>query len=171
MNKLNLKVTPQFPPPTWNPWNGSSGNCRHTNTSWNQKSNQMNNKSAPRLDRLFSSLASTGKTSNWIDQRGRYSREQNSSRLNSRSSKDENKTQQKMMNHKDSSLPRKRKNKFPVAVPWISPMSNPWRFPRSPAPTRTELEYVLWKMKNFSGRRNGRAPIWRWRIRSISVCL
>jgi hypothetical protein len=69
---------------------------------------------------------------------------------------------------KDAPLPWKRKNKFPVAVPWISPTSNPWRFPRSLAPNRTESECLLWKMKNFSGRRNWQAPIWRRRIQSIS---
>jgi hypothetical protein len=28
-------------------------------------------------------------------------------------------------------------------VPWISPMSNSWHFPRSPAPNRTESEFQL----------------------------
>jgi hypothetical protein len=28
-------------------------------------------------------------------------------------------------------------------VPWISPMSNSWHFPRSPAPNRTESECIL----------------------------
>jgi hypothetical protein len=53
-------------------------------------------------------------------------------------------------------------------VPWISPLLNSWRFPRSPTPTRTELECLGLKMLNFSWRRNGRAPIWRRRIQSIS---
>jgi hypothetical protein len=53
-------------------------------------------------------------------------------------------------------------------VPWICPKSSPWRFPRSPPPIRTELELQVWKTKNCAGRRNGRAPIWRRRIRSIS---
>ncbi len=48
------------------------------------------------------------------------------------------------------------------------PMSNSWHFPRSPAPTRTESEFLFCQMKNFSGRRNGRASIWRRHIQSIS---
>jgi hypothetical protein len=52
--------------------------------------------------------------------------------------------------------------------PWISLTSNPWHFPRSPTPNRTESEFQLCQMKNFSERRNGRVPIWRRRIRSIS---
>jgi hypothetical protein len=47
------------------------------------------------------------------------------------------------MKNKDAPLPWKRKNKFPVAVPWISPSSNPWHFPRSLAPTRTESEFLF----------------------------
>jgi hypothetical protein len=44
-------------------------------------------------------------------------------------------------------------------VPWISPMSNSWRFPRLPPPHRTESEFFLFEIEDFSGRRNGRAPI------------
>ncbi len=64
-----------------------------------------------------------------------------------------------------------RRNKFPVAVPWVSPTLNSWRCHRSPTPNRTELEFLLCWTKNCAGRRNGRAPIWRRRIRSIFVSL
>ncbi len=64
--KLNLKGTPQCPPPTSNPWNGSSPKCRQTKTRMNQKYNL----SSPRRDRLFSGLASTGGSTDYIDQRG-----------------------------------------------------------------------------------------------------
>jgi hypothetical protein len=45
------------------------------------------------------------------------------------------------MKNKDAPVPWKRRNKFLVAVPWISLTSNPWHSPRSPAPTGTESEY------------------------------
>ncbi len=158
--KLNLKGTPQFPPPTWNPWNGCSGHC------WCQtKTSHQNKKSPPKVDLLFSCWASTGELSYNIDKRGRYSLEPYSPRFDSRSKK--NKKTNKMK-YKDSPVPWKRKNKFPVSMPWIFPMSSPWRFPRLTPPNRTEPELIVWKMKNFFGRRNGRALIWRRRIRSIS---
>jgi hypothetical protein len=64
-----------------------------------------------------------------------------------------------------------RKNKFPSAVPWISPTPNPWRFHRLPPPNQTELEYLLSWINYSAGHRNGRVLIWRRRIRSIFVCL
>ncbi len=134
--KLNLKVTRQFPPPTRNPWNGSSGHCRHTKTRMNH-----HNQSAPRVDLLFSSSASTGGSTDSIEQ-WCFSLQPDSPRFYSRSNKDEKQTKQKMK-IEDTPLPRKRKNKFPVAVPWISPLSNPWHFPRWPPPNRTLSELIL----------------------------
>ncbi len=165
--KLNFKGSRKFPPPTRNPWNGCSGYRRHTKS----RLNHHDTNSAPRVDLLFSSSASTGGSTDSIDHRGFYARKLYSTRLDSRSNKDENKNQQMMMKMKDAQLPRMRKNKFPVAVPWISPLSNSWHFPRSPAPNRTEAECLLCQMKNFSGRRNGRAPTWRRRIQSIFAWL
>ncbi len=135
--KLNLRGTQQNSPPTWNPWNGSSGNRFQPNTSLNH-----HNESPPRVHRLFASSASTGGSTDSFDKRGRFSRQQYSTRLYSRSNKDKNQTKPKMKK-KDAQLLRKRKNKFPASVPWISPMSNPWRFPRSTPPTRTELELIV----------------------------
>ncbi len=155
--KLNLKGTRQFPPPTSNPWNGLRVDYRHTNL----RMNHQNKQSSPRLDRLFSSSASTGGSTDYIEKRGClfvFRLEKNSPRLNSRSIEDKTKTQT-AANPIFSDVPWKRKNKFLVVVPWIYPMSNPWHFPRSPVPNRMESVWILWKTKNFSGRRNGQAPI------------
>ena len=58
-NKI-IKVRPQCPPPTWNPWNGWSGLCRHTNTPKLALNTLLSwHKSPPKLDLLFSSSAST----------------------------------------------------------------------------------------------------------------
>ncbi len=140
LNLKTLKVTPQFAPPTWNPWNGC-GVHQDIHTKTRMKNNIQ---SASRVDRLFLSSASTGGSTDYIDQRGCLPRKHYSTRFDSRSNKDENKNQQKMkMKLKDAPLPRKRKNKFPVAVPWIFQMIYSWRFPRSPTPNRTELEWML----------------------------
>ncbi len=115
----NLKMTPLFPPPTCNPWNGLNSDCRQTKTRMNQY--YYYNKSAPRLDRLFPSSALTGGSTDSFDQRGCLPRKHYSNRFDSRSNKEKNLRKQPMKRMKDSPIPRKRKNKFPVAVPWIFP--------------------------------------------------
>ncbi len=131
-----LKVTSQYPPATWIPWNGCSANCCHTNTPL-----VTCHKSWPKHYRLNSISTSTGQSTDLIVQRRCLTLQPNPHRFEPRSNKEKllNRLNQ-MMKLEIPQVPWRRKNKFPVAVPWISPKLNSWYFPRSPPPIETELQ-------------------------------
>ncbi len=133
----NLKGRRQFPPPTWNPWNGCSGHCCQAN-----KPLLTCHQSAPKLDRLISSSALTVGSTDSIDSRRCLPLQPYPIRFEPRSNKDQHINKYKwMMKLGIAPVPWMKRNKFPVAVPWILPFVNSWHFHRLLAPNRTESEW------------------------------
>ena len=157
-----INVPPQIPPPTWNPWNEFGDLCHQTNTL-----RMTCNQSALKLDHHFSILVwNVWATGDFYLQRC-LTLQPNQIRWESRSNKDQLRTKHEMIYLEIAPIPRKKRNKFPDAVPWIFLTLNSWHFPRSTAPNRMELEFLVWWNWNSAGRRNGRVPIWRRCIRSV----